>query len=339
MSVQEAALYGDLVLYLRDQAADLLAGEDSDREEQQEHLDHIIRDWFFTPQDRLHGCAPRELIWAEQGRVPNPIHPEHLDEFFVGDCPICQAELEEIKAAMEADEDPGWHWYYDDGGYPLIARYDPEGWDECWAEIEADVEAWQTDQGDTPSETSLPAAEAYEPFPVTSDKATPEAFMARLRQPWIDPRLHQAAQMLAERLDCPEPSEFGLQYRRIRYEEALSLLVGLYEHGVDVEGLLSQIEAFPYQYIALDWLSQPAENAAWLVEMIEREAAQGGESDIDRMRHHRDFIFMLSRMVSPGAQLWLRGWLDAIAHGAITRAIEDDEQPSRPGNDRPEHID
>ena len=325
MSIQEAALYGDLVLYLRDRAADLLTDEDGDLEGQQERLDRIIRDWFFTPQDRLHGCTPRELIWAEQGRVPNPIYPEHLEEFFVDDCPICQAELDDLKAAMEADEDPGWHWYYDDGGYPLIARYDPEGWDECWAdEMEADVEEWQTDQGDAPPETGLPAAEAYAPFPVPSDKATPEEFMARLRQPWVDPRLHQAAEMLAERLDCPEPSPLGLRYRRIRYEEALSLLIGLYEQGVDVEGLLAQIEAFPYQYIALDWLSQPAESAAWLVEAIEREAAQSSESEIDRMRHHRDFVFMLSRLVPPGAQLWLRGWLDAVAHGALVRAVEDD---------------
>jgi len=32
MSVQECALYGDLVLYLRDRAAELLAGDGSDAE-------------------------------------------------------------------------------------------------------------------------------------------------------------------------------------------------------------------------------------------------------------------------------------------------------------------
>jgi hypothetical protein len=245
-----------------------------------------------------------------------------MDEFFVEDCPICQAELKALTAAIEAGEDPGWHWYYDDGGYRLIARYGPEGWDD----MEASLEEWQTDQGNAPPEASVPAAEAYAPFSVASDRATPEEFMARLRQPWIDPMLHQAAQMLADRLECPEPSPSRLRYRRIRYEEAHSLLVGLYEHGVDVEGLLAQIEAFPYQYIALDWLSQPAENAAWLVEAMEREAAQGGESDTDRPRHHRDFVLMLSRVIPPGAQLWLRGWLEAVAHGALARAIEDDEQ-------------
>jgi hypothetical protein len=57
LSIQEAALCGDLVLYLRDRAADLLAREGRDLEGQKERLDRIIRNWFFAPQDRLHGCA------------------------------------------------------------------------------------------------------------------------------------------------------------------------------------------------------------------------------------------------------------------------------------------
>jgi hypothetical protein len=133
LSIQEAALYGELVRYLRDRLTEMLASEHGSVEETLEQLDAIIRGWFFTPQDELHGCAPRDLIWAEQKGVPNPIHPERLDEFFVDDCPICQAEFEEVKVAIEAGEAPSWHWYYDIGGYPLIARYDPEGWDACWA--------------------------------------------------------------------------------------------------------------------------------------------------------------------------------------------------------------
>jgi hypothetical protein len=131
LSIQEAALYGELVLYLRDHLAEMLAGEEGSFEETLEQLDGIIRGWFFTPQDELHGCAPRDLIWAEQKGVPNPIHPERLDEFFVDDCPICQAEFEEVKVAIKAGEALGWHWYYDSGSNPLIARYDPEGWDAC----------------------------------------------------------------------------------------------------------------------------------------------------------------------------------------------------------------
>ena len=96
----------------------------------------MYHDWFFIPQEELHGCAPRDLIWAEQKGEPNPIHPDCLAEFFDDDCPICQATRQEVKAAIEAGEEHGWRWHYDDGGYPLIARYDPEGWDERWAEEE-----------------------------------------------------------------------------------------------------------------------------------------------------------------------------------------------------------
>ena len=143
MSVQECALYGDLVLHLRDRVAELLAGDEGNVEAERTRLDTIIRDWFFTPQDGLHGCAPCELIWAEQMGKPNPIHLERLGEFFDDDCPICQAEYQHVKAAIDAGEEHGWQWYYDDGGFPLIARYDPEGWDECWAEEDAEMERFR----------------------------------------------------------------------------------------------------------------------------------------------------------------------------------------------------
>jgi hypothetical protein len=145
MCYQECALYGELVLWLRDQAARLLAGADGDVQQEQERLDKLIHDWFFTPQDDLHGCAPRDLIWAEQLGRPNPIDPARMDEFFFDDCPLCQLERENIEEALEAGEDLGFHWHYDDGGYPLIARYDPEGWDVRWAE-----DPWVQDHGSIP---------------------------------------------------------------------------------------------------------------------------------------------------------------------------------------------
>jgi hypothetical protein len=200
---QESALYGDLVLFLRDRAAELLAGDGGGVEVEQERLDSIVRDWFFTPQDGLHGCAPRDLIWAEQKGEPNPIHPDRLDEFF---------------------ED-----------------------------------------------------------------------------------------------DCPEPTLFGPRYRRLTYDEALSLAVGLHEQGVDVETLLAQIEAFPYQNVALDWLSQPEENVAVTIQALEQVIAPDDEEEVARFRHHRDFILTLARVVRPCARLWLQGWLDAVAHGAFAR--------------------
>ncbi|MEA3375069.1 MAG: hypothetical protein U9R72_02560 [Chloroflexota bacterium] len=324
MSIQEAALYGKLLLYLRDRLAELLAGEDGDVEDERERLDAIIRTWFFTPQRELHGCAPRELIWAERRGEPNPVHPERLDEFFVDDCPLCQADFHRVRAALEADEDPGWEWYYDGDGYPLIARYDPEGWDEFWVEQEAAFEEWRAEEAEQEGcDFGFPVATSYEPFPVEPDEVSPEEFVARLRQPWLDPALHHAARALTDRLDCPQPSVFGFRYRPLTYDETLSLLVGLHEHGVDVEMLVAQIEVFPYQDIALDWLSRPEENAALMIEAMEHEVT-ADEGQRTYYRHHRDFILMLSQAIPPGARLWLQGWLEAVAHGTFARASKEE---------------
>ena len=315
MSVQECALYGELVLYLRDRAAELLADHDGDVDAERSRLDAIIRDWFFTPRDELYGCAPRDLIWAEQKGEPNPIHSEHLAEFFEDDCPLCQAMHQEVETAIEAGEEHGWNWHYDDGGCPLIAQYDPEGWDERWAEEDAEFEQWQAER-----EAQSSAAPAYEPPPIESAQVPPEEFIARARQPWLDPALHHAARGLAARVDCPEPTLLGPRYRRLTYDEALSVAVGLHAQGVDVEALLAQVEAFPYQNVALDWLSQPEENVAMMIHAIEQVIAADDEDEIARFRHHRDFILSLAQVVPPGARLWLQGWLDAVAHGAFARA-------------------
>ena len=321
MSIQECALYGELVLYLRDRAAELLAGDGGDVEAEGARLDAIIRDWFFTARDGLHGCAPRDLIWAEQKGEPNPIRSDCLADFFDDDCPICQAMYNEVKAAIEAGEEHGWHWHYDDGGYPLIARYDPEGWDARWAEEDAAFERWQAEQAE--GETQSPAVPAYEPPPIESAEVSPEEFIARARHPWLDPALHQAARALADRVDCPEFTLSGFSYRRLTYDEALSLAVGLHEHGVDVEVLLAQVAAFPYQNVALDWLSEPEQNVAMAIQAMEQVIGPDDEQEMMRFRHHRDFILALAQIVPLGARLWLQGWLDAVAHGAFARPDRD----------------
>jgi hypothetical protein len=145
-----------------------------------------------------------------------------------------------------------------------------------------------------------------------------------MQQPWLDPGLHRAASALMGRLDCPEPSHFDFHYRRVTRDEALSLMVGLHEHGVDVEMLLAQIEVFPYQNIARDWLSRPEENAALMIEAMEHEIAPGDNAELTRFRHHRDFIFRLSQVIPPSARLWLQGWLEAVTHGAFARASKEE---------------
>jgi len=60
-----------------------------------------------------------------------------------------------------------------------------------------------------------------------------------------------------------------MPYRRITRDEAVSLIVGLHQQGVDVQALLAQIEAWPYQKMALDWLSEPERNAALVCQALE----------------------------------------------------------------------
>lgn len=319
MSIQECALYGELVLHLRDRAVELMAGHDGDVEAAQDQLDAIIRDWFFAPQDELYGCAPRELIWAERGEEPNPINPEYLDDFFCDDCPICQFEADRLHGALEKGEDHGWSWHYDDGGFPLIARYDAEGWDACFDDFPFTDDAYDDWEQPGVAPSIEPAADGYTPFPVETRGTSPEEFLARLRQPWLDPMLHGTADALADRLECSVTGPRGIEYRAVTREEILSLLVGLYEQGVEVDLLLAQMERFPYQKIALDWLARPDEHAALIVEAMEEPTLAGAEADLNRSRHHRDFVFALASIVGPGARLWLQGWLDAVAHGSFLR--------------------
>lgn len=327
MCYQECALYGDLVLFLRDRAAELLA-DDGDVEAECARLDVLIRDWFFAPQDDLHGYAPRDLIWAEQKGEANPLPGDRLDEFFEGDCPVCQYTLREIKADLEEGKDPGFYWHYGDGGYPLIARYDPEGWDECWADEDLDMKLKEGEEAESGVEEvrPSPAMPSYD-FPTLMDaELSPEAFVARLRQPWLDPALHQTARTLAAHMDCPEPSLSGVRYRRLAYNEALSLATGLHSHGVDVEDLLSLMAAFPYENVALDWLSYPERNIALIIQAMEEQISPDDEEEQIRFRHHRDFILALSEVIPPVARLWLQGWLGAVAHGAFIHAAGRDEE-------------
>jgi hypothetical protein len=329
MSHQASALYGDLVLFLRDRAAEMLAGSEGDVEVQRERLDAIIRDWFFVPQKELYGFAPRDVIWAEQKGEPNPFPADRLKDVFPDDdCPVCQFTLQEIEAALERGEDPGFHWYYDDGGYPLIAHYDPEGWDERWADEDLSMDMEEEIASPTEEASTPPTAPPYDPPPIAEAELSPEAFAARLRQPWLDPALHEAARTLTARVDCPEPSMSGLRYRRLTYDEALSLAAGLHSRGVDVATLLTQIDAFPYENVALNWLSHPERNVARIIQAMEEEISPDDEQGQERFRHHRDFILALSEVVHPAARLWLQGWLDAVAHSAFTPAAGRDEEDS-----------
>lgn len=311
MSIQETALYGDLVLALRDYAAEQLTIPDAARtlESARAQVDEFIRNWFFTPQADLYGSSPREVIWREQLGEPNILPKEYAAEAFDDDCPLCQSMRQEI-AAAEDGVDHGHHWTYCPDSC-LLDRYDPEGSEERWNKELGSADSCG-------EETAQPAAMAYEPLPFSPPRLDPEAFLSVLHRPWLDPELHRAAQQLAECCDVPLPTGVsGMPYRRITRDEAVSLISGLHRQGVDVQALLAQIEAWPYQKMALDWLSEPERNAAMVCQALEAGVDPDAESEATRFRHHRDFIFSLAQVMPLGARLWLSGWLEAVACGAM----------------------
>lgn len=322
MPIQECALYGDLVLYLRDRAAEMLAEAkaDSSLDEARQQLDVLIRDWFFAPQEDLYGSAPRDVIWREQLGEGNPIPPEYARQAFDDDCPICRDAIEEIEGG-EHDHirGRGWQWTYCPD-ISLIDIYDPEGSDNRWEKERLRYQP-QLDQDATP--TGMPP---YTPPAVADLEVSPEEFMERLnRQSWMDDRLQQIVNALADRLDCPVPGGFfGPDYRRISHEECLSLVKGLDEQGVDLDELIKQVEAWPYQNVALDWLSQPERHAYFTIRAMETRLDPADKAELIRFRQHRDFHFILCQLVPYSARLWLLGWLQGLACGDLARGDGED---------------
>ena len=318
MSIQEAALYGDLVVALRDHAAALVAevSPDLDSETAGARLDEFIRQWFFTPQAVLYGSAPREVIWREQLGKDNPIPKEYVGEAYGDcDCPICQMMREEIENA-ESDEAHGHCWsYFTDSC--LLDRYDPEGSDERWREELEDMKEWQEERQSEQDQASA-AAPGYVPAPLPGVQVDAETFLSMLQRPWLDPELHRAAQELVDRCDVPLMlANGGPPYRRITLSEALSLIAGLHGQGVNAEALRAQIDAWPYQNVALDWLSEPEKSLAAVEWAMDEGAKLGRTTDGARYRHHRDFILALAQLMSPAARLWMSGWLEAVRYAGV----------------------
>lgn len=315
MSIQETALYGDLVVALRDHAAAQLAESSPtlDAETTGARLDEFIRQWFFTPQAELYGSAPREVIWREQLGEGNPIPKAYAAEAYGDcDCPICQMMREEIESA-ETAEAHGHFWTYCPDSC-LLDRYDPQGSDERWRKELEEMQEWQA-QRKSEQEEARSAAPEYTPAPLPGREVDPTTFLSVLQRPWLDPELHRAARELVDRCDIPVMlANGGPPYRRITLPEALSLIAGLHGQGVDAEALCAQIDAWPYQNVALDWLSEPEKSLAAVEWAMSEDARQASAGDHARYRHHRDFILALAQLMPPAARLWMSGWLEAVRY-------------------------
>ena len=322
MSMQEAALYGDLVLHLRERVAEMLvAAKASDNlEKAGEQLDTIIRDWFFTPQDELYGSSPRDVIWREQLNLGNPIPPQYAHKAFDPDCgcPICQQAFAEIEAGEDIPHGGyyhggGWNWSYGPES-TLIDRYDPEGSEDRWLQERVRFQP-QHDPDDSP--VDLPA---YAPPAIDDLAVSPEEFLEQLnRRQWEDKRFQPIVERLIDRFDCPTGR--GLitpEYRRLSQKECLNLVIGLEEQGVELDELVKQVEAWPYQNIPIDWLSEPERHLYFITHSMETRLDLANKTELVRFRQHRDLLFTFCQVLPYNARVWLEGWLEGLMLGETT---------------------
>jgi hypothetical protein len=147
---QASALYQQLVVHVRDRAAaELAALRSTNPQAEVEHLNQVIRDWFFSPRRDLHGSSPRDVIRREELAEPNVLPPRSL-----ADDEITQ-ELHEMDELFGGET----HWAVDDGGLSLLDEFDPEGQDEYFRKTDERFAAQRAEDakfGEPPKMDDLP---------------------------------------------------------------------------------------------------------------------------------------------------------------------------------------
>jgi hypothetical protein len=312
MATQETALYSDLVLYLRDQATQMLvaAGAYASLEEAKQQLDVLIHDWLFTPQEDLYGSAPREIIWREQLNQGNPLPPEFVRQAMADSQSFSQTLMEKLNSSNseEFGYQEGWFWQYTPD-QTLIDIYDPEGSEDRWAQ----EQIFHQPQLD-PTEVDEPIPN-YEPPAVDDFAFSPDEFLEKLN--WVSQqaeRLQPIVEHLIERFEMPTLQGITLtEYRRLTERECLILLTSLEVHGVDLDELSKHVMAWPYQNISLDWFSNPEKQLFDCIYAMETRTDPANKAELIRFRQHRDLLFVLCRLIPHDARLWIQGWLHGLA--------------------------
>jgi len=172
----------------------------------------------------------------------------------------------------------------------------------------------------------------YDPPPLRSsgDPDVVQLWMHAAYEPWPDLPLEQAAQVLSRRIgySVPRPplthESVCLGWVHFSEVEARALAFELHAAGVDIEDLLGQIEAFPYDDISLTWLVEPERCIhlhATLAEQMGNEERDEYPESLARLRHTAEFVSRMARLISPHVRIWLRGWAAAYTHVAFARAV------------------
>jgi hypothetical protein len=157
-----------------------------------------------------------------------------------------------------------------------------------------------------------------------------QLWMSTAYEPWPDLPMERAAQVLSRSLSysVPQPpltyESVSLDWARFSVAEARALVFELHQAGVDVEALLKQIEAFPYDDVSLVWLIEP-ERCIYmhttLVEQMKEEERERHPESLARLRHTAEFVRRIATLIPPHVRIWLRGWSAAYVHAAFARAV------------------
>jgi hypothetical protein len=157
-----------------------------------------------------------------------------------------------------------------------------------------------------------------------------QLWMRAAYDPWPDLPLERAARVLSGRIgySVPEPplthESVCLGWAHFSEMEARALAFELHVAGVDIEALLGQIEAFPYDDVSLAWLTEPERCIhlhLTLVEQMEAEERDRYPETLARLRHTAEFADRMAALIPPHMRIWLRGWSAAHTHSAFARAV------------------
>ena len=226
-----------------------------------------------------------------------------------------------------------------------IRAQQPAGeWSACEDLDEAEIE-YRTPEGETlhrmtvefegaESEGNEEAANVpdYDPPPLgkNRDADIVQLWMRTAYAPWPDLPLERAAQVLSGRIgySVPQPplthESVCLGWVHFGEAEARALAFELHSAGVDIEALLEQIEAFPYDDVSLAWLTEPESCIHMhmgLVEQMDEAEREEYPESAARLRHTAEFIHRLADLIPPHVRIWLRGWSAAYTHVAFARAV------------------
>lgn len=173
----------------------------------------------------------------------------------------------------------------------------------------------------------------YDPPPLRESYSADlvRLWMRAAYEPWPDLPLEYATQVLSQRLcySVPRPplthASGRLGWVHFSEAEARALVFELHNAGVDIEALLAQIEAFPYDDgISLAWFTEPESCIhlhATLAEQMGEEEREICPESLARLRHTAEFIHRVAALIPPHVRIWLHGWAAAYIHAAFARAV------------------